>query len=131
MKVLRERKGGGGGGDGGGGGRRREVWLGFGPEDLDVPLGFVLPVSSFGEYGGHASLHVRCDPAPPGGGAMTTTYARSPGEYNDAPAPGDNVAYLQLGVPTYRISQMVEYGGNAAPRASRYAWWWACDRRIR
>ena len=65
MKVLRERKGGGGGGDGGGGGRRREVWLGFGPEDLDVPPGFVLLVSSFGEYGGHASLHVRCDPAPP------------------------------------------------------------------
>ena len=50
-----------------GGGRRREVWLGFGPEDLDVPLGFVLPVSSFGEYGGHASLHVWCDPAPPRG----------------------------------------------------------------
>jgi hypothetical protein len=68
---------------------------------------------------------------PPGGGTTTTTYARSPGEYNDAPAPGDNVAYLQLGVPTYRISQMVEYGGNAAPRASRYARWWACDRRIR
>ena len=40
-----------------------------------------------------------------------TTYARSPGEYNNAPAPGNNVAYLQLGVPTYRISQMVEYGG--------------------
>jgi hypothetical protein len=38
--------------------------------------------------------------------------------------------YLQLGVPTYRISQMVEYAGNAAPRASRYARWWACDRRI-
>jgi hypothetical protein len=70
-------------------------------------------------------------PPPPGGGTTTTTYARSPGEYNDAPAPGDNVAYLQLGVPTYRISQMVEYGGNAAPRASRYARWWACDRRIR
>jgi hypothetical protein len=49
---------------------------------------------------------------------MTTTYARSPSEYNDAPAPGDNVAYLKLGVPNYRISQMVEYGGNAAPRAS-------------
>ena len=130
MKVLRERKGGGGGGDGEGGGRR-EVKLGFGPEDLNVPLGFVLPVSSFGEYGGQTSLHVRCNPAPPRGGTTMTTYARSPGEYNNAPAPGDNVAYLQLGVPTYRISQMVEYGGNAAPRASRYARWWACDRRIR
>ena len=65
MKVLRERKGGGGGGDGGGGGRR-EVKLGFGPEDLDVPLGFILPVLSFGEYGGHASLH-----GPP---ASTTTH---------------------------------------------------------
>ena len=115
MKVLRERKsGGGGGGDDGGG---REAWLGFGPEDLDVPPGFVLPVSSFGEYGGHASLHVRCDPSSSSGNGPL--YARSPGEYNDAPAPGDNVAYLQLGVPTYRISQMVKYGGNVI---DAYGW---------
>jgi hypothetical protein len=29
-----------------------------------------------------------------------------------ADAPGDNVAYLQVGVPTYRISQMVKNGAN-------------------
>jgi hypothetical protein len=106
MKVLRERND--GGGEGGVG--RREVWL----------PGFVLPVSSFGEYGGHASLHVRYDPSSSSvGGGTPPLYARSPGEYNDAPAPGDNVAYLQLGVPTYRISQMVKYGGNVI---DAYGW---------
>ena len=130
MRVLRERtttNGGAEEGEGGSesGGRTvviRESWLGYGPEDLDVPSDFVLPVSSFARYGGHSSLHVRC--ASGDAGNSTTRegrplYVRSSGEYNDSPAPGNNVAYLQLGVPTYRISQMVKYGGNVL---DAYGW---------
>jgi hypothetical protein len=76
-------------------------WLGFGPEQLSIPSAFTIPVSSFAEYGGHASIHIRYD------SQDTNVYYRS-GET----APGDNIAYLQVGVPTYRISQMVQNGGN-------------------
>lgn len=118
MRVLRERRVEGGGRTTGEGGSR-DVWLGYGPEDLDVPSDFVLPVSSFSKYGGHASLHVRYDPSSSLSHNAAPLYVRSSGEYNDAPAPGDNVAYLQLGVPTYRISQMVKHGGNVL---DAYGW---------
>ena len=58
-------------------------------------------------YGGHASIHLRYDPF-----ATAPLYKRSFGEFNNEPAPGDSIAYLQLGVPQYRISKMVETGGN-------------------
>jgi len=106
-KVLRER-----GGDGGG--VVKEVWLGFGPETPNIPPSFTLPVSAFSEYGGHSSIHLRYDPF-----ATTLLYKRSSGEFNNEPAPGDNIAYLQLGVPQYRISQMVKYGGNVI---DAYGW---------
>lgn len=117
MRVLRERRVEGGGSATGEGGSR-DVWLGYGPEDLDVPSDFVLPMSSFSKDGGHASLHVRYDPSSSSRDAAPL-YVRSSGEYNDAPAPGNNVAYLQLGVPTYRISQMVKHGGNVL---DAYGW---------
>ena len=89
-------------------------WLGFGPETLSIPPNFELPVSSPALYGGHASLHIRYDPQ-----ATVIPYRRSSGEFNDAPAPGDNIAYLQIGVPGYRISQMTSNGGNVL---DAYGW---------
>mmetsp|Transcript_6134 Transcript_6134/g.9392 ORF Transcript_6134/g.9392 Transcript_6134/m.9392 type:complete len:413 (+) Transcript_6134:132-1370(+) len=107
MKVLRER-----GVDGGV--VVKETWLGFGPETLSIPPSFELPVSSFAQYGGHASIHLRYDPKD-----TSLLYKRSSGEFNNEPAPGDSIAYLQLGVPQYRISQMVKYGGNVI---DAYGW---------
>eukprot|EP00804_Cyclotella_cryptica_P007449 CCRYP_002655-RB/>CCRYP_002655-RB protein AED:0.06 eAED:0.06 QI:86/1/1/1/0.4/0.33/6/2272/408 len=106
-KVLRER-----GADGGG--VVKDAWLSFGPETLSIPSTFTLPVSSFAEYGGHSSIHLRYDPF-----STTPLYKRSSGEFNNEPAPGDSIAYLQLGVPQYRISQMVKYGGNVL---DAYGW---------
>lgn len=78
-----------------------ETWLGFGPETVNVPTGWVPGVSSFGEYGGHASIALVYD-----GSSRSALYR--PGES----APGDNIAYLQLAVPGYRISRMTTAGGN-------------------
>jgi len=105
----------------------KESWLGYGPEELSIPTNFILPVSSFAYYGGHSSLHIRyipssssssssdSDSASSSSSSSTSSmlYPRTPNsEYNNEPAPGNNIAYIQLGVPTYRISQMVKYGGN-------------------
>jgi hypothetical protein len=79
-----------------------ETWLGYGPEEFRIPKEFVIPVSSFGEYGGHASIHLVYD------SKTSTPYYRT----GDASLPGDNIAFLQLAVPGYRISQMVKNGGN-------------------
>lgn len=78
-----------------------ETWLGFGPEQLSIPDDFELPVSSFATYGGHSSIHLKYDEK-----AKAALYRTG-----DA-APGDNIAYVQVGVPGYRISQMVANGGN-------------------
>ena len=78
-----------------------EIWIGFGPEQLSIPQDFIIPVSSFNVYGGHASICILYDPG------LTTALYRSG---NDAP--GDNIAYLQVAVPGYRISQMVQSGAN-------------------
>lgn len=78
-----------------------DTWLGYGPEQLSIPESFELPVSSFGEYGGHASIRVRYDSK-----SIDALYRKG------ADAPGDNIAFLQVGVPQYRISKMVSNGGN-------------------
>jgi hypothetical protein len=78
-----------------------ETWLGFGPEQLDVPSDFEIPVSSFAKYGGHASVHLVYDSA---------TKAPLYRVGSDAP-PGDSVAYLQVSVPAYRISKILVSGG--------------------
>lgn len=59
-------------------------WLGYGPEQLSVPDGFELPVSSFATYGGHASIHLVYD-------STDTSALYRPGEA----APGNNIAFLQ------------------------------------
>lgn len=78
-----------------------DVWLGYGPEQMSMPADFKLPVSSFQNYGGHASIHVRYD-----------AQATSPYYRGDGVSLGDNVAYVQVGVPNYRVTQMVKQGGN-------------------
>ena len=78
-----------------------DTWLGFGPEQLSVPADFRMGVSPFAQYGGHATIHVRYD-------SSSTDVLYQKGQN----APGDNIAYLQLGVPQYRISQMVSDGGE-------------------
>jgi hypothetical protein len=79
----------------------QDTWLGFGPEQLSVPKDFEVPVSSFAMNGGHASINIRYD-----------SQATSPLYRQGEKAPGDNIAFLQVGVGAYRISQMVQYGGN-------------------
>lgn len=92
MKILRQRIQ----------GPVEEAWLGYGPEQLSIPNSFTLPVSSFAEYGGHASIRVVYDNR-----AKNPLY-----RVGDASPPGSSIAYVQLGVPGYRISQMVKNGGN-------------------
>jgi hypothetical protein len=75
--------------------------LGFGPEEMRIPENFEIPVSSFSRYGGHASICVRYD------SQIADLYYKKGDD-----APGDNIAFLQVGVPEYRISQMVKNGGN-------------------
>lgn len=109
MKVLRQRN------NKASGGAVKDTWLGFGPEQLSsIPSNFILPVSSLNEYGGHASIHIRYDPS-----STKVLYRRSNGEINNEPASGNNIAYLQFGVPQYRISQMVQNGGNVI---DAYGW---------
>lgn len=79
-----------------------EVWLGFGPEQLDIPTDFIVPVSSFAKYGGHASVHLVYD----------SQTSKPLYRIGDSSPPGDNVAYLQVGVPGYRISQIQKNGGE-------------------
>jgi len=78
-----------------------ETWLGFGPEQLSVPGDFELPVSSFSKNGGHASINVRYDSQ-----SVAPLYRQGDDE------PGNSIAYLQLGVPGYRISKMISNGGK-------------------
>eukprot|EP00560_Eucampia_antarctica_P007517 CAMPEP_0197827518 /NCGR_PEP_ID=MMETSP1437-20131217/4264_1 /TAXON_ID=49252 ORGANISM="Eucampia antarctica, Strain CCMP1452" /NCGR_SAMPLE_ID=MMETSP1437 /ASSEMBLY_ACC=CAM_ASM_001096 /LENGTH=334 /DNA_ID=CAMNT_0043428373 /DNA_START=140 /DNA_END=1144 /DNA_ORIENTATION=+ len=91
FKILRRRQS----------GSITDTWLGFGPEQLSIPSDFEIPVSPFAAYGGHASIHIRYDSQ-----AVDVYYNK--GEL----APGDNIAFVQVAVPDYRISQMVQYGGN-------------------
>mmetsp|Transcript_20014 Transcript_20014/g.22676 ORF Transcript_20014/g.22676 Transcript_20014/m.22676 type:complete len:430 (-) Transcript_20014:3-1292(-) len=92
FKLLRQRKT----------GDITDTWMGFGPEEMNIPSNFELPVSSFAQYGGHASIHIRYD------SQATSLYYKAG---DDETPPGDNIAYIQVGVPGYRISQMVKYGG--------------------
>ncbi len=75
--------------------------MGFGPEEMNIPNEFEMAVSSFASYGGHASICIRYDSQ-----AIETFYKQG----NDVS--GENIAYVQVGVPEYRISQMVKNGGN-------------------
>jgi len=81
-------------------GQREETWLGFGPEQFSIPSDFTY-VNSFAMYGGHASIRIVYD----------VTLSKALYRIGDTNPPGTNIAYLQLGVPEYRISQMVRSGG--------------------
>jgi len=78
-----------------------DTWMGFGPEQLSIPNNFRIPVSSFGMYGGHASIRIRYDSQ-----SLDVLYNKG------GDAPGNNIEFLQVAVPTYRISKIVENGGN-------------------
>jgi len=80
-----------------------DTWMAFGPEQMSIPPEWEPGVSSLTNYGGHASINIRYD------SQITETFYKMGA--NEA-APGDNIAYLQMGVPNYRISQMVRHGGN-------------------
>jgi len=79
-----------------------DTWMAFGPEQMSIPDEWEPAVSSFVKYGGHASVRIRYDTSQ----SSDAYYIKG----NDAP--GDNIAYLQMGVPGYRVSQMVKNGGN-------------------
>lgn len=79
-----------------------DTWMAFGPEQMSIPSDWELGVSSFSNYGGHASIHIRYD------SSVTEAFYK----IGANEAPGNNIAYLQMGVPNYRISQMVRHGGN-------------------
>lgn len=78
-----------------------ETWLGYGPEQLSIPADFELPVSSFSQYGGHASIRLVYD-----------SRIKAPLYRIGDSEPGNNLAYLQVAVPGYRISKMIANGGN-------------------
>ncbi len=75
--------------------------MGFGPEEMKIPQNFEMAVSSFNSYGGHASICIRYDTQ-----ALELYYK------DGTDTTKDNIAYVQVGVPEYRISQMVKNGGN-------------------
>lgn len=74
--------------------------VGFGPQQLAIPEDFVPGVSSFLGYGGHFSLQL-VELADESGDGVMRFYE-----------PGNGLAYIQLGVPSYRISKVLEYGGE-------------------
>lgn len=78
-----------------------ETWLGYGPEQLSIPADCKLPPSSFATYGGHASIHVVYD-----------SQSAAPLYRTGDAAPGDSIAFLQVAVPGYRISQMTKNSAN-------------------
>ena len=72
----------------------------FGPEQLSIPTDFVPGISSFAGYGGHFKLQL-VEIEDEKGDGMMRFYE-----------PGNGLAYIQLGVPSYRISKILEYGGE-------------------
>lgn len=58
--------------------------MGFGPEQLSIPNNFRIPVSSFGMYGGHASIRIRYDSQ-----SLDVLYNKG------GDAPGNNIEFLQ------------------------------------
>mmetsp|Transcript_63402 Transcript_63402/g.119075 ORF Transcript_63402/g.119075 Transcript_63402/m.119075 type:complete len:407 (-) Transcript_63402:127-1347(-) len=107
--------------------------LSYGPEEFAIPAEFVPGISSFAEYGSHFSLQLEEAPGAaaaargvpegspgkgvgqPEGESDTVTQLADGSSDNAQPLtydPGNGVAYLALGVPQYRISKLLENGGN-------------------
>ncbi|CAM9532821.1 unnamed protein product [Ascophyllum nodosum] len=74
--------------------------VGFGPETLQIPPGFVFGVSSMGSYGGHFSLELNLQKERDGGEDVDVYYD-----------PGNGVQYMQIAVDTYRVSSITKAGG--------------------
>mmetsp|Transcript_42240 Transcript_42240/g.132281 ORF Transcript_42240/g.132281 Transcript_42240/m.132281 type:complete len:323 (-) Transcript_42240:32-1000(-) len=87
------------------GGKRTAV-LAYGPTEMRVPKAFVPGVSSFAEYGGHVAL--RLQEAVVADGAPKPFYAA-----------GNVIDFVQLGVPSIRLSKLYESGGDVQ---SSYGW---------
>ena len=85
--------------------------IGFGPQEYAVPASFVPGVSAFTDYGSHFSLQLI---APPLAVERSSNNVGAAGAVTSAstPTPGDGVAYIALGVPQYRVSKLIEYGGD-------------------
>jgi len=79
--------------------------IGFGPQEYAVPADFVPGISGFSEYGSHFSLQLI---APPLAAAESSSHQSSAA----APTRGDGLAYIAMGVPQYRVSKLIEYGGD-------------------
>lgn len=90
MKILRTRAG----------PQFNTTVVGFGPEALRVPPGFVFGVSSMGSYGGHFTLELNSQKERDGEEDVDV--------YFD---PGNGVQYLQIAVDNYRISNVIKAGG--------------------
>jgi hypothetical protein len=93
-----------------------ETWLGYGPEQLSIPSNFVLPVSSWQTYGGHSSIHLVYEDTNLQSNNKNNNHDNDnmiEPYYNmgDETLPGNNIAYIQLGVPGYRISQIISNNG--------------------
>jgi len=72
--------------------------IGFGSDELAVPKDFVAGISSFKDYGAHFTLQLVEPPE-----------AEKPQEGYEF---GPSFAYLAMGVPFYRISKLMEAGGE-------------------
>ncbi|EKU21768.1 hypothetical protein NGA_0175600 [Nannochloropsis gaditana CCMP526] len=96
MHVLRSRLVGG----------QNSTFVGYGPETLKTPKAWYPGVSSFSMYGAHFVLELN---------EVLKT------EEGDTPVldPGNAVAYLQLAVPSLRLSKLAEAGGKIK---SAYGW---------
>lgn len=76
-------------------------FVGFGPEQLVIPSEFQPGLSTFADYGGHFSFKLVSVP-------------------EDEPLDvGFGLAYFKLGMPFYRFSKVLEYGGEVI---SSYGW---------
>lgn len=74
--------------------------VGYGPEQLAVPTDFAPGVTSFQGYGGHFTLQL-----------VEVMDEKDDGVLRFY-EPGTGLAYIQIGLPNYRISKLLEYGGE-------------------
>jgi len=78
--------------------------IGFGPQEYAVPADFVPGISGFSEYGSHFSLQLIAPPLAAADGSDQGSAT--------VPTRGDGLAYVAMGVPQYRVSKLIEYGGE-------------------
>ncbi len=82
--------------------------MGFGPNTYKIPSTFNMGVSSFGEYGGHATLSLR-NAAPTGARSSDTTAVNSAAATELQPQQ-HKLRYIKVGSGVFRVSKAVENG---------------------